>query len=97
MINNAGKGGKEHYGVVHEMTEETWHSVMSINGRGVFLGCNYACTQFMTQAPHVSGHRVWIINTSSIMRLVRQAVYGGILDKLSKIVEHLLNLIVIDA
>ena len=77
MVNNAGIGGTEHHGMVHEMTEETWDNVMNINSRSVFLGCKYACAQFMTQEPHASGHRGWIVNTSSIMGLVGQAVYGG--------------------
>ena len=63
--------------MVHEMTEDTWDNVMSINSRSVFLGCKYACAQFMRQEPHASGHRGWIVNTSSIMGLVGQAVYGG--------------------
>ncbi len=94
MVNNAGIGGTENHGMVHEMTEETWDSVMSINSRSVFLGCKYACAQFMTQAPHSSGHRGWIINTSSIMGLVGQAVHGGTLDKLSIVVKHLLKLLI---
>lgn len=77
IVNNAGIGGTKNHGMVHEMTEETWDSVMSINSRSVFLGCKYACAQFMDQAPHPSGHRGWIINTSRIMGLVGQAVYGG--------------------
>ena len=80
MVNNAGIGGTEHHGLVHEMTEDTWDNVMSINSRSVFLGCKYACAQFMKQTPHSSGHRGWIINTSSIMGLVGQAVNGGMLD-----------------
>ena len=78
MVNNAGIGGTEHHGMVHEMTEETWDTVMSINSRSVFLGCKFACAQFMKQEPHSSGHRGWIVNTSSIMGLVGQMVYGGI-------------------
>ena len=66
--------------MVHEMTEETWDNVMAINSRSVFLGCKYACAQFLNQTPHSSGHRGWIINTSSIMGLVGQAVNGGMLD-----------------
>ena len=77
MVNNAGIGGTEHHGMVHEMTEETWDTVMSINSRSVFLGCKFACAQFMMQEPHPSGHRGWIVNTSSIMGLVGQMVYGG--------------------
>lgn len=81
MVNNAGIGGTENHGMVHEMTGETWDSVLATNSRSVFLGCKYACAQFMHQAPHSSGHRGWIINTSSIMGLVGQAVYGGMLDR----------------
>ena len=77
MVNNAGIGGTENHGMVHEMTEETWDTVMGINSRSVFLGCKYACAQFMKQEPHSSGHRGWIVNTSSIMGLVGQMVYGG--------------------
>ena len=79
MVNNAGIGGTEHHGMIHEMTEETWDNVMNINSRSVFLGCKYACAQFMNQTPHPSGHRGWIINTASIMGLVGQAVHGGML------------------
>ncbi|KAK3169740.1 hypothetical protein OEA41_009124 [Lepraria neglecta] len=77
MVNNAGIGGTENHGMVHEMSEETWDTVMSINSRSVFLGCKYACGQFMKQEPHASGHRGWIVNTSSIMGLVGQMVYGA--------------------
>ncbi|KAL8868483.1 MAG: hypothetical protein Q9174_004963 [Haloplaca sp. 1 TL-2023] len=28
MVNNAGIGGTEHHGMVHEMTEETWDNTM---------------------------------------------------------------------
>lgn len=91
MVNNAGVGGTENHGMVHEMTEETWDSVMSVNSRSVFLGCKYACAQFMNQAPHPSGHRGWIINTSSIMGLVGQAVYGGMLEKLSHVAQTSTN------
>lgn len=77
MANNAGIGGTENHGQVHEMTEETWDTVMNINSRSVFLGCKYACAQFLRQEPHSSGHRGWIINTASIMGLVGQMVNGA--------------------
>ena len=77
MVNNAGIGGTEHHGMVHEMAEETWDNVMNVNSRSVFLGCKYACAQFINQEPHPSGHRGWIVNTSSIMGMVGQAVHGG--------------------
>ena len=81
MVNNAGVGGTEHHGMVHEMTEQTWDNVMNVNSRSVFLGCKYACAQFLNQTPHSSGHKGWIINTASIMGLVGQAVYGGMSTK----------------
>lgn len=81
MVNNAGIGGTENHGIVHKMTEDTWDSVISIDSRSVFLGRKYACAHFMDQTPHPSGHRGWIINTSSIMGLVGQAVHGGMLER----------------
>ncbi len=45
-----------------------------------FLGCKYACGQFLRQEPHASGHGGWIINTASIMGLVGQKVNGGKAD-----------------
>lgn len=77
MVNNAGIGGTENHGMVHDMAEQTWDNVMTINSKSVFLGCKYACAQFMKQEPHSSGHRGWIVNTSSIMGLVGQMVYGA--------------------
>lgn len=47
IANNAGIGGTENHGQIYEMTEETWDTVMSINSRNVFLGCKYACAQFL--------------------------------------------------
>lgn len=76
LVNNAGISGEDN-GMVHQMTEQTWDKVMSINCRSVFLGCKYACAQFLNQTPHTSGHRGWIVNTSSIMGLVGQPIDGG--------------------
>lgn len=42
----------------------------NINSRSVFLGCKYAIQQFLTQTPHSSGHRGWIINTASMLGLI---------------------------
>jgi len=77
MINNAGIGGTENDGMVHEMTEDSWDNVMCINSRSMFLGCKHACAQFLKQEPHTSGHRGWIVNTSSVMGLVGQMFHGG--------------------
>ncbi|KAL8792662.1 MAG: hypothetical protein Q9195_004722 [Heterodermia aff. obscurata] len=70
MINNAGTGGTESAGKVHEMSEDTWDFVMKVNSRTVFLGCKYAIAQFLSQSPHPTGHRGWIINTASMLGLV---------------------------
>ncbi|KAL8935008.1 MAG: hypothetical protein Q9216_005628 [Gyalolechia sp. 2 TL-2023] len=70
MVNNAGIGGTEADGPVHEMSEESWDKVMNTNSRSVFLGCKFACGQFLNQTAHPSGHRGWIVNTSSTNGLV---------------------------
>ncbi|KAL6714045.1 hypothetical protein ACLMJK_008539 [Lecanora helva] len=70
MINNAGTGGTETAGKIHEMKEETWDFTMNINARAVFLGCKYAITRFLSQEVHPSGHKGWIINTASMLGLV---------------------------
>ncbi|KAI9792880.1 MAG: putative secondary metabolism biosynthetic enzyme [Piccolia ochrophora] len=70
MINNAGTGGTESAGKVHEMSDESWDFVMNINTRSVFLGCRAACAQFLKQDLHPSGDRGWIINTASMLGLV---------------------------
>lgn len=49
-------------------TNSSFHR--KINSRSVFLGYKYAIAQFLTQDPHPSGHRGWIINTASIMGLL---------------------------
>lgn len=77
MVNNAGIGGTENHGPVHELAEEAWDKVMNTNSRSVFLGCKFACAQFLSQTPHTNGHRGWIVNSSSIMGLVGQASHGG--------------------
>jgi len=77
MANNAGIGETETHGQIHEMSEDTWDKVMSVNSRSVFLGCKYAIAQFLQQDPHPSGHRGWIVNTASIMGLVGQMVNGA--------------------
>ncbi|KAL8709774.1 MAG: hypothetical protein Q9220_005560 [cf. Caloplaca sp. 1 TL-2023] len=71
MINNAGTGGTETAGKIHEMTEKSWDFTMNINARAVFLGMKYAITQFLSQPPHSpSGHSGWIINTASMLGIV---------------------------
>ncbi|KAL8791247.1 MAG: hypothetical protein Q9213_000204 [Squamulea squamosa] len=71
LVNNAGTGGTETAGKIHEMTEQTWDFTMTINARSVFLGTKYAIAQFLAQSPHKqSGHRGWIINTASMLGIV---------------------------
>ena len=57
LVNNA---GISHYGLLADVTEETWDEVMAINLKGTFL-----CTQEMM--PHMISQRYGrIINVSSI-------------------------------
>ncbi|MCJ1380770.1 hypothetical protein MMC17_003879 [Xylographa soralifera] len=77
IVNNAGVASLPDHGAVHEMEEETWDRVMKVNSRSVFLGCKYACVQFLRQEPHSSSHRGWIVNTASIMGLVAQPIAGA--------------------
>ncbi|MCJ1476863.1 hypothetical protein MMC13_005532 [Lambiella insularis] len=70
MVNNAGTGGTESAGKVHEMTDETWDFVMKINSRSVFLGCKYAVKQFLQQEPRPNKRRGWIINSASMLGVV---------------------------
>lgn len=48
-----------------------------MNLRGVFLGCKFACAQFLKQELDSSGHRGWIVNTASILGLVGMAGGAG--------------------
>ena len=46
-----------------------------VNVRGMFLGCKFACAQFLQQELSPSGQRGYIVNTASIFGLV--GVDGG--------------------
>lgn len=46
-----------------------------VNLRGVFLGCKFACAQFLKQGLDSSERRGWIVNTSSMLGLV--GITGG--------------------
>lgn len=64
------------YCVVQRAPSPTTHTPhRKVNLRGVFLGSKYACTQFLKQDLSPSGHRGWIINTSSGAGL--KGVAGG--------------------
>ncbi|KAL8811782.1 MAG: hypothetical protein Q9200_001514 [Gallowayella weberi] len=63
---------------VERLVQEVVKAGGRLDVRSVFLGCKYACGQFLHQEPHISGHRGWIINTASIMGLVGQKVNGDL-------------------
>ncbi|KAG9228986.1 hypothetical protein BJ875DRAFT_214108 [Amylocarpus encephaloides] len=72
LVNNAGislEAGRPP-ARIHETSEEIWDITMKVNTKSVFLGCKYAITQMLSQGPHSSGDRGWIINMSSIYGLV---------------------------
>lgn len=77
MVNNAGIGLKAIQSPIRLMPDSTFDTVMAINARGVFLGIKHAIAQFLAQDPHPSGHRGWIVNTSSIMGLVGNEKNGA--------------------
>lgn len=72
LVNNAGVGLEALRPLVmcHQTDEDVWDTTMRINSKSVFLGCKYAIAQMLTQAPHPSGDRGWIINISSIMAMI---------------------------
>lgn len=69
MVNNAGIGPAKP-ARIHDLENEDWEKVMAVNADSVFLGCKYAIAQMLAQEPHASGHRGWIVNTSSIAALI---------------------------
>ncbi|KAL9068820.1 MAG: hypothetical protein Q9161_005907 [Pseudevernia consocians] len=55
MVNNAGIGLEARSFVpIHETSDSTFDTTMSVNSRGVFLGCKYAARQMITQDPYPS-------------------------------------------
>lgn len=71
MVNNAGIGLEIRNSLpIHETPDSTFDTTMSVNSRGVFLGCKYAAQQMITQNPYPSGDRGWIINIASVLGLV---------------------------
>lgn len=69
MVNNAGVGtgtGTR----VDQVDEAIFDKGVAVNVKGVWLGTKYAAAQFLSQEPHISGDRGWIINSSSIAALV---------------------------
>ena len=74
MVNNAGvilESRTEKPGLLlHETDVDLFDKTMAINARGVWIGMKYAITQMLTQEPHPTGDRGWIVNMSSIFGLV---------------------------
>jgi NAD(P)-dependent dehydrogenase (short-subunit alcohol dehydrogenase family) len=71
MVNNAGIAVESKIAKpIWELDEETWDKTMTVNAKGVMLGCKYAAIQMMKQDPHPGGDRGWIINLASIMGLL---------------------------
>ncbi|KAF7189852.1 2-(R)-hydroxypropyl-CoM dehydrogenase [Pseudocercospora fuligena] len=72
MCNNAGISVESTHPSplpIHQLPELDWDTTMSINAKGVFLGCKFSITQ-MLQQPQLYDSRGWIINTASIQGLV---------------------------
>lgn len=71
MVNNAGIGLEARdLRPIHETPDSHFDTTMSVNSRGVFLGCKYAAKQMVTQDTYPSGDRGWIINIGSVIGLV---------------------------
>lgn len=71
LVNNAGISIEARLPAVLHLTDEaTWDTTMRVNVKSVFLSCKYALAQMLSQEPHASGDRGWIINISSIMGMI---------------------------
>lgn len=71
LVNNAGISIEARLPAVLHLTDvATWDTTMRVNVKSVFLGCKYALAQMLSQEPHASGDRGWIINISSIMGMI---------------------------
>ncbi|KAL8961379.1 MAG: hypothetical protein Q9193_002058 [Seirophora villosa] len=57
-------------GPPQSLRSEADSTTRRVNLRSVYLGCKYACAQFLKQQARPDGHRGWIINTASILGLV---------------------------
>ncbi|KAF9638090.1 2-(R)-hydroxypropyl-CoM dehydrogenase [Lasiodiplodia theobromae] len=75
IVNNAGLGTKNRFIRVHEEEDDEFDRVMKVNVRGVYLGCKYACAQFLKQGPDATGRRGWIVNVASMLGYV--GITGG--------------------
>lgn len=68
MVNNAGVFPG--LCTIVDQTEEQYDTVMSVNVKGVWLGCRYAIIQMLKQEPLETGSRGKIINISSVAGLI---------------------------
>ncbi|KAF4302385.1 2-(R)-hydroxypropyl-CoM dehydrogenase [Botryosphaeria dothidea] len=75
IVNNAGLGTKNRFIRVHEKEDDEFDRVMKVNVRGVYLGCKYACAQFLKQGPDATGRKGWIVNVASMLGYV--GITGG--------------------
>jgi len=80
MVNNAGTFTGLH-SIVDE-TEAQWDQTMNVNAKGVWLGCKYAITQFLKQAPmampgggEVRGRIVNIASAGGLVGLALEPAY----------------------
>ena len=72
MVNNAGISVESTHVRplrAHETSEEDFDKTMSINSKGIFLGCKYALKQMLEQE-QIHRSRGWIVNTASVQGLV---------------------------
>lgn len=79
LVNNAGisvESTHERVMRIHDTSEEDYDKTMSINTKGVFLGCKYGLRQMLEQEPlpEFGGTRGWIVNTASVQAFA--AYYG---------------------
>ncbi len=54
----------------HETSEEDFDKTMSINAKGMFLGCKYALKQMLDLQTQMYRSRGWIVNVSSVQGIV---------------------------
>ncbi len=73
-FNNAGISDNESL-LLHEYSDDTWHRVMDVNVKGVWLCMKYQITQMLEQEP-AGPSRGIIVNMSSIAGLVATASAG---------------------
>lgn len=74
LLNNAGISVESTHPTphgIHQLSESDWDLTMSINVKGVFLGCKYGITQMLKQdlLPGTKS-RGWVVNTASVQGLV---------------------------